>query len=158
MDPQAAARRLAALERQGLLNPAASSVRDTLFADNDFFDPSDIVQVRYEMLRAGRVGERSVAETAAAFGVSRATYYQQVAAFAEEGIAGLIPDKRGPRGAHKLTDAVVDFVAGELVQNPALDSRAMAAAVAERFGVQVHPRSVERAMARRGKKNGAPRR
>jgi len=156
MDPDRAARRRVALEQQGLVNPAADSVRDALFVDSEFFDPRDIVQVRYEMLRAGRVGERSVTETAAAFGVSRATYYQQVAAFAEEGIAGLIPDKRGPRGPHKLTDAVVDFVAGELAQHPALDSQAIAEAVAERFGVRVHRRSVERAIARRGKKNRAP--
>jgi transposase len=149
--------RHAALERQGLLNPAASSVRDALFVDSDFFDPRDIVQVRYEMLRAGRVGERSVTETAAAFGVSRATYYLQVAAFAEDGIAGLIPEKRGPRGPHKLTDAVVGFGAREVVQHPTLDSQAMAEAVADRFGVHVHRRSVERAIARRGKKTLAPR-
>lgn len=157
MDPDHPAHRRAALERQGLLNPTADSVRDALFVDSDFFDPGDIVQVRYEMLRAGRVGERSVTETAAAFGVSRATYYQQVAAFAEEGIAGLIPEKRGPRGPHKLTDEVVDFVADELVRHPALDSQAMAEAVADRFGVHVHRRSVERAIARRGKKNRASR-
>jgi transposase len=156
MDPEDPARRRAALDRQGLLNPAASSVRDALFADNGFFDPRDIVQVRYEMLRAGRGGERSVTETAAAFGVSRATYYQTLAAFGEDGLAGLIPEKRGPRGAHKLTDEVVDFVAGELVQHPALDSQAMAEAVADRFGVHVHRRSVERAIARRGKKNRTP--
>src|SRR4051794_29122111 len=67
MDPDHAPRRRAALEQQGLLNPAADSVRDAMFVDSDFFDPRDIVQVRYEMLRAGRVGERSVTETAAAF-------------------------------------------------------------------------------------------
>lgn len=153
MDPDPPTRRRAALERQGLLNPGANALRDPLFADRDFFDPDDIVQVRYEMLRAGRVGERSVAETAAAFGVSRATYYQALAAFSEEGITGLIPEKRGPRGAHKLTDEVVDFVVSEWVEHPGMDSQAMAEAVADRFGVRVHPRSVERAFARRGKKN-----
>ena len=158
MDSDSPARRRAALKRQGLLNPAASSIRDALFADDDFFDPSDIVQVRYEMLRAGRVSERSVKETASAFGVSRATYYQTLAAFAEEGIAGLIPEKRGPRGPHKLTDEVVDFLANELVQRPGLDSQAMAEAVADRFGLHVHRRSIERAIMRRGKKNPAPKR
>jgi transposase len=156
MDTDPPARRRAALERQGLLNPAASSVRDALFTGSDFFDPADIVQVRYEMLRAGQVSERSVTETASAFGVSRATYYQVLAAFSEEGIAGLIPEKRGPRGAHKLTDEVVDFVAGELAQHPGLDSQAIADAVAARFGKRVHRRSVERAIARRGKKKRAP--
>ena len=156
MDPEDATRRRAALERQGLLNPGANSVRDMLFTDSDFFDPRDIVQVRYEMLRAGRIGERAVGETAAAFGVSRATYYQQAAAFAAEGIAGLIPEKRGPRGPHKLTAEVVEFVANELVRRPSLDSQALAAAIVERFGVHVHRRSVERAIARRGKKNRAP--
>jgi hypothetical protein len=61
----------------------------------------------------------------------------------------LVPGKPGPRGAHKLTDEVLDHVAELRVADPGMRPVALAAAVAERFGVSVHPRSVERALARR---------
>src|SRR5271168_4256531 len=41
----------AALARDGALNPHPEAVRDPLFSDNPFFDPRDLVQVRYEMVR-----------------------------------------------------------------------------------------------------------
>src|SRR4051812_49751372 len=36
---------------QGTLNPRADDVRDPAFVDSEFFDPRDLVQVKYEMLR-----------------------------------------------------------------------------------------------------------
>ena len=44
-----------ALARDGALNPHPEAVRDALFADNPFFDPADLVQVRYEMVRRHEV-------------------------------------------------------------------------------------------------------
>ena len=41
----------AALRRHSSLNPHPEKVRDELFLSNAFFDPCDIVQVKYEMLR-----------------------------------------------------------------------------------------------------------
>lgn len=145
-------RRRAALKEQGLLNPAAGEVRDELFKGDAFFDPADLVQVRYEMLRSVRVGQHSATDAASVFGVSRATYYQALTAFDQDGIAGLIPGKRGPRGPHKLTADVVEYVTGQLEQKPDLDSQAIARLVVDQFGVSVHPRSVERALDRREKK------
>jgi transposase len=147
-----------ALRAQGLFNPTAAEVRDERFEDEGFFDPADLVQVRYAMLRSVRMGDRSATGAAAAFGVSRATYYQTLAAFGKEGIVGLIPEKRGPRGPHKLTDDVVEYVMGQLEQKPDLDSPAVARLVSDQFGVVVHPRSVERAMDRRRKKKRQDRR
>ena len=62
---------------------------------------------------------------------------------------GLVPAKPGPRGAHKLTDEVLDHLEGLREADPGLSAAELAAAVAERFGVTVHRRSVERALARR---------
>jgi transposase len=143
-----------ALEQQGLLNPSAELVQDERFREDDFFDPADLVQVRYEMLRCVREGTRSVVAAATAFGVSRATFYQAQGAFEREGIGGLIPRKRGPRGAHKLTDDVLDFAQEELERNPSLNSAELAALIGERLKRSVHPRSVERALERRKKKRG----
>jgi transposase len=145
-----------ALREQGLLNPAAAAVQDERFHDGDFFEPQDLVQVRYEMLRSVRTGERTASAAAARFGVSRATYYQAQAAFEREGVAGLLPGKRGPRGAHKLTGEVLDFALKQLQDDPGLNSSELAELIGERFHLSVHARSVERALERRKKKPHGP--
>ena len=100
-----------ALRAHGALHPRPQAVQAPLFASHDFFDPRDLVQVKYEMLRQVDVEGAPVARTADAFGVSRPTFYQTQTAFKQRGIAGLVPRKRGPHGAHKLDDAVMTFVA-----------------------------------------------
>ena len=47
-----------ALQRQGSLNRRPERVSDTLFTEDEFFDPCDVVQVKYEMLRRVRREER----------------------------------------------------------------------------------------------------
>ena len=43
-----------ALRRQGELHCRPDDVQDELFRTNEFFDPRDLVQVKYEMLRRAR--------------------------------------------------------------------------------------------------------
>jgi hypothetical protein len=43
------------LRHQGVLNPHPQKVADPLFLRGEFFDPRDLVQVKYEMLRRVRV-------------------------------------------------------------------------------------------------------
>jgi transposase len=59
-----------------------------------------------------------------------------------------VPARPGPRRAHKLTDEVVAFARERLAADPKLSSEALVGLIAERFGVRVHRRSVERALAR----------
>ena len=141
-----------ALRAQGALHPRPDGVRDPLFASHDFFDARDLVQVKYEMLRRVDVEGQPVARTADAFGVSRPTFYQTQAVFAAQGIAGLVPRKRGPHGAHKVTDAVLAFVAAQRMADPGLPMRALLSRVRDHFGVDVHRRSLERAVRRQEKK------
>ena len=89
-----------ALSAEGLLNPAAEKVRDPKFQTNEFFDPRDLVQVKYEMLRRVSAEKVPITDVTEEYGVSRPTYYQAKANFAEAGIAGLVPKKRGPHGPH----------------------------------------------------------
>jgi transposase len=144
--------KLDALRASGTLNPRPAGVADETFRASDFFDARDLVQVKYEMLRRVRVERTPVTRAAAAFGVSRPTFYQAQAALAHAGLGGLVPRKRGRRSAHKLTPAVMAYVTeartGERPSTAALVQR-----IAERFGVTVHPRSVERAVGR-AEKNG----
>src|SRR5262245_49640533 len=139
-----------ALRAHGALHPRPETVRDPLFAAHDFFDPRDLVQVKYEMLRRVDVEGQPVARTADAFGVSRPTFYQTQAVFQARGLAGLVPRKRGPHGAHKITDAVLAFVAAQRTEDPAVPMRVVLSRVRDRFGLQVHRRSLERAVRRQG--------
>ena len=144
--------KLDALRDQGTLNPRPGDVRDPAFADSDFFDPRDMVQVKYEMLRRVSTKDCSVTEAASQFGVSRPTYYGTKADFERHGVVGLLPKKRGPQGPHKLTDEVMEFIEGELARESTLNSDELASRIEHRFGRRVHPRSVERGL-QRWKKN-----
>ena len=86
-----------ALQEQGTLNPRPRAVTDPLFAEDSFFDPRDLVQVKYEMLRRVQSEGHSVTDAAAAFGFSRPSFYQALSAFEGDGLAGLVPHKRGPK-------------------------------------------------------------
>ena len=137
-----------ALREQGVLHPHADAVTDELFEQLDFFDPRDLLQVKYEMLRRVEAEGHSVTAAAAAFGLSRPSFYEARAAWRREGLPGLLPKKRGPRGGHKLTAQVVTFLERERANDASVSPAALAAKVEERFGVRVHPRSVERALLR----------
>ncbi len=139
-----------ALARDGALNPHPETVRDPLFASNPFFDPKDLVQVRYEMVRRHQADGVSISDVAAAFGVSRPTFYKAQSALAEAGLVGLVPRPRGPKGGHKLSDEVVTFITDLKAAHPELTTPQCLAAIEARFSIKVHRRSLERALA--GKK------
>ena len=139
-----------ALLDAGTLNPAPEKVRDPKFRENDFFDPHDLVQVKYEMLRRVGIERASVTDATEAYGVSRPTYYQTKAQFDHAGVAGLVPQKRGPRGPHKLQGEVLAFVEQHLSAGEPVRARDLAKRIRQHFGLTIHPRTIERAVA--GKK------
>jgi transposase len=136
-----------ALLEEGTLNLAPGKVQDPKFHDGEFFDPRDIVQVKYEMLRRVSVENASVTSATEEYSVSRPTYYQTKASFEEAGIAGLVPRKRGPRGPHKVRGAVLAFVQEQLVAGEPIRARQLAKQIRKRFDLDVHPRTIERAVA-----------
>jgi transposase len=140
-----------ALKRHGVLNPHPHQVRHALFHEHSFFDPRDLVQVKYEMLRRARVDGVSISRSAAEFGLSRPSFYQAAAAFAQFGLAGLVPRKRGPRGGHKLTQEALDAIVEAKATDPSLKPAALAQLLKQRLGVSLHPRSIERGLARQKK-------
>lgn len=141
-----------ALRQHGSLNPHPDRVTDPLFAASDFFDARDVVQVKYEMVRRVRVDGQRVNRSAAAFGFSRPSFYQAQAVLERGGLAALVPQKPGPRRAHKLGAEVVAFLQNLRSEDPSLPPPELARRVRKRFGRTVHPRSVERALARQEKK------
>jgi transposase len=139
------------LRQQSTLNPRPDAVTHPLFRDSEFFDSRDLLQVKYEMLRLVSIEKRPVTEAAKAFGLSRPSFYQAQAAFEHNGLAGLIPQKPGPRGGHKLTSAVMEFLTRTRIAEPAVRPERLARLVKKNFGVQVHPRSIERQFVRQKK-------
>ena len=140
------------LRRQGTLNPRPEDVLHESFHQNEFFDREDLLQVKYEMLRLVDIENKPVSRAAKAFGFSRPSFYQAQAAFGEAGLAGLLPQKRGPRSGHKLTPELMDFVAQLRAADPDISSSHLAKRIAERFGVSVHPRSIDRQVLRQKKR------
>ena len=142
----------AALARDGALNPHPEAVRDPLFSGNPFFDPRDLVQVRYEMVRRHQVDSLHISDVADVFGVSRPTFYKAQSALADHGLAGLAPQRRGPKDGHKISAEVLAYVDELKAATPDLTMPQYVAAIANRFGVRVHRRSLERALARKKKR------
>jgi transposase len=141
-----------ALRVDGALNRHADHITDPLFVRHEFFDARDLVQVKYEMLRRVEIDAQPVSPTAAAFRLSRPSYYQAQRAFQQRGLAGLLPKKRGPHGGHKLTAEIVTFLQEAQARDASLRPVDLAQHVADRFAITVHPRSIERALARQEKK------
>ena len=56
------------LRQQASLNPRPDAVSHPLFWGSEFFDPHDLLQVKYEMLRLVSVEKRPVSEAAKLFG------------------------------------------------------------------------------------------
>jgi transposase len=150
-DPDPQDKRLA-LQRTGTLNPRASRVRHVLFASSEFFDPSDLLQLKYETVRAVEHESYSIVRAAKEFGLSRPTIYQAQRQFREQGLEGLLPSKRGPKGGHKLTLQIQDFIEAERRVDPHVPPRELAARVRKRFKVRLHPRTIEKALHPRAKR------
>ena len=138
-------RRQGALGAQGAVHPHPLAVTDSLFRDSAFFDPNDLVQVKYEMLRSVQKEGRAVVEAAEAFGLSRPVFYVTQESFSRDGLPGLLPRKRGPKRPHKLTDKALTVLAQAIQEaGQMLKGEELAALLAQRCGVQVHPRSILR--------------
>ena len=142
------AERLKALR---VLNRHPERVRAAWFQSGPFFDAQDLVQVKYEMLRHVKHEGASKAEAATLFGMSRPAYYQAEAALEREGLTGLLPRRRGPKGAHKLTAEIMSFIEQRQALDPQIHARALAREIKTQLNLAVHPRSIERALARKKK-------
>jgi len=147
----------AALAATRCLNPHPEQVTDPAFLASEFFDARDAVQVKYEMVRKVKADGAPVTAAAAAFGYSRPSYYQAAAALAESGLDGLVPARPGPSGGHKLNGQILTWAEQQLAASPGLRPAQLVPMIQESFGVRVHPRSVEKALARRRERHSESR-
>lgn len=140
------------LRQHSALNPRPDGVKDELFVEYEFFDPHDMLQVKYEMLRRVQKDGWSVSQSTRTFGFSRNAFYQARIAFQQAGIFGLFRERPGPRRAHKFTREVMDFIEKSLEQDNSLSTLSIRQMIKEKFGISVHRRSIERALSRQQKK------
>ena len=143
-----------ALAAERCLNPRPETVVDERFSSSEFLDARDLVQVKYEMVRRVRLEGDTVVASAREFGFSRPSFYEAAAALDAGGLPALLPTRPGPRRAHKLNDEIVSYVEAAIEEDPTLRSRDLTAMIEARFSVSVHPRSIERALARQPKRSG----
>jgi transposase len=134
------------LKDEGAFNPKHKEVKDKLFKEKDFFDPRDLVQVKYEMLRRVKKEDKTVSKVVKNFGFSRPTFYQIKDNFNKEGLPGLLPKKRGPQKPHKLTPEVMIYIKRIIPEKKKVDYKKLAQKVEAKFSISVHPRSIRRAL------------
>jgi len=136
------------MRKNGSFNHRASKVNAEIFKNSLFFDAHDLVQVKYEMIRAVEKEHREVLSTATSFGFSRVSFYQIKKEFDENGIVGLMPKKRGPKGSRKMNESDVEFARG------LVDTHTKAQILLilkEERGIEISKRTLERQLS--GKKN-----
>ena len=141
-----------ALQTTGTFNSRAAQVRHPLFQQSSFFDPEDLLQLKYETLRAVEVEKCPLAKAARDFGLSRPTIYEAQAQLQQQGLEGLLPHKRGPKAAYKLTDQVLQYLREQVQAEPETGAQELARRVRQRFGLKLHPRTIQKALERKAKR------
>lgn len=127
-----------------------------MFLEESFFDPQDLTQVKYEMLRRVRKDKMPITTATGSFGFSRPAFYKAQRDFTQEGLAGLIPRRRGPKGGHKLTAGMVAFAEQVRLREPSLGTSDVLKQIQKKFAVQVHRRTLDRALLTAKKKRRTP--
>jgi len=114
--------------------------------------PALVADIYDRMLRIDRAKTTKRTDAAANFGFSRPSFYQAQLAFEQNGLAGLVPHKRGPKQAHKLTEEILTFIGEVRQKEPSIRLPDLVKRIEEQFGTKVHPRSIERSLLRHQKK------
>jgi len=132
------------LKQNGCFYNNYESVTAGIFKTAAFFDSRDVVQVKYEMIRAASNNEGSITEISDAYGFSRKSFYQILKAFQDGGLYALIPQKPGPKKPHKLNDEAAAFIDSFLSEHTKAKPKEIAVALEAETGVSIHPRTIYR--------------
>ena len=112
------------------------------------WDARDEASRKLAAVQLHEIGAATQRQVAAAFGTDKVTVYRWVKACREEGLAGLLPEARGPKGPSKLTPELAERI--RALRGQGLSHRA----VAERCGVSEF--SVRNALGTVGSRVAAP--
>lgn len=137
------------LKSNGTYNTRHTQVMAAHFKNGVFFDPEDILQVKYEMLRSVSSGECTVSQASRQYGLSRESFYKNKASYEAGGLQSLIPRKTGPKGAHKLAACGCDFIDSYLRQHPNASVSEINRKMQESTDIHVHNRTIERYLSKK---------
>lgn len=138
------------LQQEGLLNPKPKRVSHPLFETLGFFDPFDLPQVRYEMIRTARVENISVAKACNLFGFSREYFYKLERTFMARGYVSLLGSTRGRRPIIALNQEVVNFIVHRKIEEPKLSGENLLQEIRRLYNVHCSRRTVERIVEKLG--------
>ena len=138
------------LAKEGLLNPKPERISSPLFQTLDFFDPFDLPQVRYEMLRAARSDTMSVAEACRLFGFSREYFYRLERMFMQRGYVALLGSSMGRRPLLALNQEIVNFIIHRKLEQPQLSGENLRQEILRLYKVDCSRRTVERIVGKTG--------
>ena len=125
------------------------SVKKEGFEVGGFYDPMDAVQVKYEMIREAQDSGRTIGDIAEDFGFSRTAYYAIKEGFDANGMLAFIPEKKGPRRQHKLTEVLQEFIDEYTAGHPKAKAAEIAGAIMSEKGAEISKRTVERYLAKK---------
>jgi len=137
------------LMENGTFNKNYKNVKAAKFINDQFYDPMDIAQVKYEMLKEVEQNGITITDAADNYGFSRTAYYNIKDAFSSQGIKGLIPEKSGPKSPHKLTQTYQERIDEWVAGNPGISSNDIAALINQDGTIQINKRTVERYRAKK---------
>lgn len=132
------------LQKEGLVNPKPERVTNPLFGTYEFFDPLDLPQVRYEMLRIARVDHAPVSEACRQFGFSREYFYRLERDFMSRGYVSLLGSFRGRRPLIALNQELVNFIIHRKMTTPNLTGEDLRNELKTAYQVECSRRTVER--------------
>jgi transposase len=131
-------RKQQSLRQAGLLHAEPQRVQDPLFLEQPaFFDP-------YDQLRAHLVDRQNVVGICQRYGISRQTFYTFKERFLNDGTAGLLAKKPGPKGPSKLTANVRQFIEHQIEHDPQLSTRSLLSQLKQQFDLSFHKRTLEK--------------
>jgi len=128
----------------GTYNQKHKKVKNKKFLTDPFYDPRDIVQVKYEMLKDAADSNKAIAKIADDFGFSRASFYNIKDTFYKQGLSALVPEKTGPKKPRKLTPSCQEYIDRYIFDNPKSSSNEIAKTLKKNKGVNISKRTVER--------------
>lgn len=106
-------------------------------------DPDDEVSLKLAMLIKGECGTDGPKQAAEEFGFSRQRYFQLRTLFHEQGAAGLVSHKRGPKTNYRRTREVICQVVRYRFLDPEMSSEVIAQKLRQ-TGLGISGRSVDR--------------
>ena len=86
------------LRRHGCLNRNPERVRDHRFVEEEFFDPRDLLQVKYEMVRAVRAEQLPITHAQSASGSHAPPATRRSRRSMRTAFRASFPNARGPAG------------------------------------------------------------